>query len=143
MLCLLIGSQPKEHRLTKLVVVCPLGKLNLGDQHGFDPLAALHHRRRNPETPSALALLRQIYERTRRHPEPLKLRVEIRQELFRKTGADSAGEHEAVWTPVADQQGTKVAPASFRQRVTADSELLGLDNLEFYPGTTAPTAFVE
>ena len=33
--------------------------------------------------------------------------------------------------------------ASFRQRVTADNEFLRLGSLEFYPGTTAPTAFVE
>jgi hypothetical protein len=93
---LLVGSQPQEDWLTKLVVVGPLGKFNLSDQHGFDPLATLHHRRRNAKAPSTLALLRQIYERTRRHPEPLKLRVEIRQHLVRKTRADSAGEHEPI-----------------------------------------------
>jgi hypothetical protein len=37
----------------KLVVECPLGKLDLGDQYGFNPMAAFHDRRRNPKTPSA------------------------------------------------------------------------------------------
>ena len=38
--CLFIGSQPEEHRLTKLAVKRPLGKLDLGNQYGFDPLAS-------------------------------------------------------------------------------------------------------
>ena len=36
-LCLFIGSQSQEDRLTKLVVVCSFGKLALGDKHGFNP----------------------------------------------------------------------------------------------------------
>src|SRR5262245_59689894 len=52
-LCLLVSPQPQENRLAKLVVVRPLGKLDLGDQHGFNPVAAFHHRGRYPETPSA------------------------------------------------------------------------------------------
>jgi len=128
-----VGSQSEKHRLTKLVIVRPLGKLDLGDQHRLDPLATLHHRRRNPEAPSAFALLRQVHKGTCGLPEALKLRVEICQELVRKTGADSAGEHEALRTLVTDQQRTKVAPASFRQCVTADYELLRLGNLEFLP----------
>jgi hypothetical protein len=44
---------------------------------------------------------------------------------------------------VPDKQGFEIFPASFRQRVTADNEPLRLGNLEFYPGNTAPTAFVE
>jgi hypothetical protein len=31
--------------LTKLVVESPLGKFDLGDQHGFDPVAAFHNGR--------------------------------------------------------------------------------------------------
>ena len=45
-LCLFVSPQPEEDRLTKLVVECPHRKLDLGDQHGLEPLAALHHRRR-------------------------------------------------------------------------------------------------
>jgi hypothetical protein len=61
-----------------LVVVGPLGKLDLADQHGVDSVATFHYRRRNSETPSAFASLRQIYKRTRRGFEFLKLFVEIR-----------------------------------------------------------------
>jgi hypothetical protein len=31
----------------------PLGKLDLGAKHRFKPMAALHHGRRNPHSPSA------------------------------------------------------------------------------------------
>ena len=36
-----------------------------------------------------------------------------------------------------------MAPASLRQRVTADNELLRFGDLEFDPGTAAPAAFVD
>ena len=42
-LCLYIGTHPQGHRLTKLTIMRPLGKLDLDDQNGFDPMAALHH----------------------------------------------------------------------------------------------------
>jgi len=51
-LCLFVRPQPEEDRLTKLG---PLGKLDLGDQYRFDPVAAFHHRLSNPKTPAALA----------------------------------------------------------------------------------------
>jgi len=60
-----------------------------------------------------------------------------------KPGPYSAGEHEPVWSMVADQQGTKMAPASFRQCIAADNEFLRLGDLEFDPGTATPAAFVE
>ena len=33
-----IGAQAQKDRLPQLVVVCPLGKLDLGDQHGLEPV---------------------------------------------------------------------------------------------------------
>ena len=140
---LLIGSQPEKDRLTKLVIVSPLGKLDLGDKCRADPLARLRDRRRNPETPSAFALLRQIYKGARLHPELLKLRIQIRQDLVRKTSADSAGEYEPVRAVVPDQQRTKIASASFRQRVAADNEFPTLGDLEFEPGAASSAAFID
>jgi hypothetical protein len=52
-LCQLISAQPQEDRLTKLIVAGPLGKLYLGDQYRFDPLAAFHDCGRNALAPSA------------------------------------------------------------------------------------------
>jgi hypothetical protein len=49
---LLVSSQPLEDRLTKLVIVRPLGKLDPGHQYRLDPLAALHVRQRNPKVQS-------------------------------------------------------------------------------------------
>ena len=114
MLCLLIGSQPKEHRLTKLVVVCPLGKLDLGDQHRFKPVAAFHDCRCNSEAPSAFALLRQVYKRTIGLSQLLELGVEIRQEFVREAGADSAGKQEPVGAVVANERRTEIFASSLR-----------------------------
>ena len=97
----------------------PFGKLDLGDQHGFNPLAASHD----------CGLL--------------QLRVDACQEFFRKAGPDSAGELEPVRTLVANEQGTKIFPVPFGQRVTADYELARLGDVVFDPGTAAPAAFVE
>ena len=47
-----VCSKTKEHRLAKLVIIGPLGKLDLGDQYGSDPFAALHDRQRDSEAPS-------------------------------------------------------------------------------------------
>src|SRR6516225_1360224 len=44
----------------------------------LNPLAAFHDGRGNPQAPPAFAFLRQVDKRARRHPELLKLRVEIR-----------------------------------------------------------------
>ena len=111
---LLIGSQPEKDRLTKLVIVSPLGKLDLGDKCGADPLAALHYCRCNPEAPPAFGFLGKIDKGARRLSEFLELAVETRQKLVRKSGADPAGEPEPFWTIETDQQGSEMAPASFR-----------------------------
>ena len=60
---LFVRPQPQEDRLAELVIQCPLGELDLGDQHGFKPMAALHHCRRNPHAPTPSRFLRQIYKR--------------------------------------------------------------------------------
>jgi len=44
---------------------------------------------------------------------------------------------------VADKEGSEIFAPAFRERITADNEFLRLGDLEFNPGTTAPTAFVE
>ena len=61
-LSLLVSSQPQEHGLTKLVVAGPLGKLDLSDQNGFDPVAAFHDSRRDALTPASGYFLRQVHE---------------------------------------------------------------------------------
>jgi len=48
-----VSSQSQEDWLTKLVVAGPLGKLDLGDQQGFDPNTAFHDRRGNALTPAS------------------------------------------------------------------------------------------
>jgi hypothetical protein len=47
----------QEDWLTELVVMCPLGKFDLGDKHRLDPLATLHDRPRDPKAPSAFGFL--------------------------------------------------------------------------------------
>jgi hypothetical protein len=47
-LCLFVGPQSQEDRLTQLVIECPLGKLDLSDEYGSDPLATFHDRRCDP-----------------------------------------------------------------------------------------------
>jgi hypothetical protein len=44
---------------------------------------------------------------------------------------------------VANEQGAKVFPASFGQRVAADNELLSFGQLDYDPGTTSTAAFVD
>jgi hypothetical protein len=41
-LSVFVGSQSQKYRLTKLVVSRPLGKFDLDDQYGFDPVTAFH-----------------------------------------------------------------------------------------------------
>jgi hypothetical protein len=41
-LCFFVGPQSQKDGLTQLVIVRPLGELNLREQHGFDPVAAFH-----------------------------------------------------------------------------------------------------
>ena len=53
-LWLFVSSQSQKDRLAQLAIVGPLGKLDLGDQHGFEPVAALHDRRSYPESPTPL-----------------------------------------------------------------------------------------
>src|SRR5262249_42677338 len=109
----------------------------------FKPVTALHDYRGDAQAHMPLDFLWQIYKRTRRHFQFLKLRIEIRQDLVRKTSADSAGEHEPVRTLVADQQGTKVFSASFGEHVAPDNELLGHGNFDLNPCPAAPTGFVD
>jgi hypothetical protein len=52
-LCLFVRPQPEKYRPTQLVIMSPLGKLDLGDLHLFNPLAPFHDRGRNPKTPPA------------------------------------------------------------------------------------------
>ena len=61
-----IGAQSQEDRLTKLIVAGPLGKLDLGDQDRFDPMATFHDRRGDTLAPSAASFLWQIGKRARR-----------------------------------------------------------------------------
>ena len=42
----------------------PLGKLDLSDQYGFDPVATFHDGLGNPEAPPAFGFLRQVDKRT-------------------------------------------------------------------------------
>jgi hypothetical protein len=86
----------KEYRLTQLVVMRPLDELHLGNQHRFEPMAALHNRRRDPKAPSAFALFGQVYEGARRHRELLKLSVKVRQSFLRKASPNSAGEYQPI-----------------------------------------------
>ena len=51
-------SSAAGEQLTKPVVVCPLGKLDLGNPHGFDPIAPFHDCRCNSQASSASGLLR-------------------------------------------------------------------------------------
>ena len=59
---LLVGSQTQEDRLSKLVVMCPLGKLDLGDQHRFDPNTAFHDFGDDALTPAPRCFLWQVHE---------------------------------------------------------------------------------
>ena len=81
-LCLFVALQPQKHRLTKLAIMGPLGEFDLGDEYGFNPLAALHDRWGNSESPPAFGFLRQIYKRTRRLSEFLKLVVKVCQDFL-------------------------------------------------------------
>jgi hypothetical protein len=67
-----IGAQSKEDRLRKLIVAGPLGKLDLGDQDRFDPMATFHDRRGDTLAPSVPSFLWQIGKRTHRTPDFLQ-----------------------------------------------------------------------
>ena len=43
--CLLVGSQAQKDRLTQLIIMGPLGELDLGDQHWIKPMAAFDRQR--------------------------------------------------------------------------------------------------
>src|SRR5262245_2499314 len=63
-LCLFVRPQPEKHRLTQLVIMSPLGELDLDDKRGFYPLATFHDRQANTLAPSAFRFLREIHKRT-------------------------------------------------------------------------------
>ena len=44
-LCFFVRPQPEKHRLAQLVIMSPLGELDLGDKHGFYPLATFNDGR--------------------------------------------------------------------------------------------------
>ena len=82
---LFVSSQPQEDRLAELVIQCPLGEFDLGDQRSFDPLAAFHDGRGNPQAPPAFAFLRQVDKRACSTSDLFQLRIDACQEFFRKT----------------------------------------------------------
>ena len=118
----------------------PFGKFDLGDQHGFDPVATFHDGVVNPEAPLAFGFLRQVDKGTGGSSDLLQLCVNTCQEFLGKAGPDPAREHEPIRTLVADEQGPEVFPISFRQRVPAYNELLRFSDLEFDPGAAGPAA---
>jgi hypothetical protein len=60
--------------------VRPFGKLDLGDQYGFDPLTPFHDRRRDARSPAAFGLFRQVDKRAGRSFKLLQLCVNARQD---------------------------------------------------------------
>jgi len=141
-LSLFVGSQPKKHRLAQLVIMSPLGKLDLGNQHRFDPLAALHDDRCNPQAPPAFGFLGQVNEGTGGTSKFLQLCVDVRQKFLRKAAHNSAGEQKPSRTLVADEEGAKVSPAAFGWGVAADHKFLCSRQFDFDPGAAAPAGFV-
>jgi hypothetical protein len=59
---LFVGPQSEKDRLTKLVVLRPLRKLDLGDQYRFDPVAAFHDCGSDTLALSPSPFLRQAYK---------------------------------------------------------------------------------
>ena len=106
-LWLFVSSQSLEDGLTKLVVAGPLGKLDLGDQHGFDPVALFHHCRGDALTPASRCFLWQVYEGARLPLDLLYTLAQMLQGLLREAGADPAGEQEAVRALAADSKAPK------------------------------------
>jgi hypothetical protein len=105
-------------------------------------VAPFHDRWRNADSPPTFGFFRQIDKGTGIASDLLQLCVDGCQAFFGKAGPDSAGKHKPVRTIVANQQRAKVFPASFRESVPADYELLGLGDLVLDPGTTTPAALV-
>jgi len=99
--------------VTKLVVAGPLSKLDLGDQYGFNPVAAFHDERGYALTPARGCFLRQVHEGAGWPLDLLETIVQMLQGFLGETCADSAGGQEAVWTVVADKQCAEVLPAAF------------------------------
>jgi hypothetical protein len=79
-----VSPQSEEHRLTQLVVVRPLGKFNLSDEYGFDPLATFHDRRCDPLAPTPSRFLRQVDKEAARTFEFLQVRVDARKKFLGK-----------------------------------------------------------
>ena len=65
------------------------------------------------------------------------------QSLLGEAGANSAGEQEAVWALVANQQSAEVLAAAFGWGVAADNKLLLPSQFDFNPGAAAPAALVK
>jgi hypothetical protein len=106
---LLVCQFPVPGRqLTKLVVAGPLGKLDLGNEHGFYPMAAFHDCWGNALTPAPGSLLWQVREGARWPLDLLEAVVQMLQGFLGETRADSAGEQEAVRALVADKQSAEV-----------------------------------
>jgi hypothetical protein len=89
-LCLFVGPQSEKDRLTKLVILRPLRELDLGDQYRFNPVATFHDCGRDALAPSTSFLLREVYKGASRAFEFLQAGVEVRQNLFGKSGSHSA-----------------------------------------------------
>jgi hypothetical protein len=64
-------TQPAPWQTLAPYNASPFGKLDLGDQHGFNPMAAFQDRRGNPKSPSASAFLRQVDKGTSGTPQLL------------------------------------------------------------------------
>ncbi|MGA8657156.1 MAG: hypothetical protein WB586_13505 [Chthoniobacterales bacterium] len=116
-LCLIVGSQSQEDRLTQLFVAGPLGELDLGYQHRLDPHTVFHNRRRDPLAPAPWSFLWQFYKRAWLAFDLLHALVQLRQDPFGEAGADSAGEKKPSRTVLTDQRSAEVFAAAFGRRV--------------------------
>src|SRR6516164_763004 len=116
-LWLFISSQSQKHRLPKLVIQRPLGKLDLGDQYWLDPSAPPHHCGRNSLAESASAFLRQIHKRAGLSLNLLHAVIECCQSSFGEAGADPAGVEKFGRSVITYQQRAKI-PAATRCALT-------------------------
>ena len=82
--------------MTKLVVAGPLCEHDLGDEHGFNPVAVFHDRRGNALTPATGCFLWEVHEAARRTSDLLETTVQSLQGFFGKAGASPSGEQQAV-----------------------------------------------
>jgi hypothetical protein len=103
-----VRAQSQEHWLTKLAVFGPLSKLDLTDQNWFDPVAAFHDCRSDPEAPSASAFLRQVHKGAGWADDLLQANVQSLQGFICKASANTTGEKKLVFVVVSDKQGAEV-----------------------------------